>query len=332
MANPEKQNWFVWVILTLCVIAIPIGLIGNQVARRADSDDAANLMLKFTDHIQVVKLTGMIADKEEKSILFSGDDSASGVLKQFRKALKNEHVKAILLRVNSPGGTVSASQEVSEAVKAFRKSGRPVVVSMGDLAASGGYYVACASDRILAEPGTLTGSIGVIMNLMNFKSLADKVGVEPEVIKSGQFKDIASPLRAMTAPEKEILQTLIMDSYDQFVTAVAEGRKMKVEEVKHLADGRVYSGRQALKLKLIDELGGYDEAVDALQKICMDRFHLSEKLPVEEKSSEGLLSMFFESSATHLAPLGSEHNGLFSEVIPQSFNPTYTHQPLWMWQ
>lgn len=330
MTSP-KQNWFVWVILALCVIAIPIGLIGNQVSKHTDGEDSSSLMLKFTDHIQVIRLTGMISDKEEKSILFSGDDSAGGVLKQFRKAIKNEHVKAILLRINSPGGTVSASQEVCGAVRAFRKSGRPVVVSMGDLAASGGYYVAAASDKIYAEPGTLTGSIGVIMDLMNFKGLADKVGVEPEIIKSGKFKDIASPLRAMTPEERDLLHTLIMDSYDQFVTSVAEGRKMKVEDVKKIADGRVYSGRQALKLHLIDELGGYDEAVDGLQKICMDQFKLTEKLPVEEKSSEGLLSMFLESSSSFLSPARGQVS-ILSDVIPESFKPRFAHQPLWMWQ
>ena len=194
-----------------------------------------------------------------------------------RKALTNNKVKGILLRVNSPGGTVPTSQELYEAVLKLKEKGKPVVVSMGDVAASGGYYVSCAADRVVANPGTLTGSIGVIINLMNFKGLADKIGVTPAVIKSGEFKDIASPYRPMTQAEHDILQALIMDSYDQFTTAVSKGRKLPIETVKKIADGRIYSGRQAQKLGLVDELGTYSDAIAALQKICKERYSLKEK-------------------------------------------------------
>ncbi|MFN8552891.1 MAG: signal peptide peptidase SppA [Candidatus Obscuribacterales bacterium] len=327
-----NQRWFVWLVLGLCIIAIPVGLLSTTIAKHLDKVDGTgdSIMTRFTDHIEVVRLSGMIQDKEDKSIFFASEDSTSNVLKAFRKALKNDHVKGILLRINSPGGTVSASQEITGALKAFRKSGRPVVVSMGDLTASGGYYVASASDRILAEPGTLTGSIGVIMHLTNFKGLADKLGIQAEVIKTGQFKDIASSYRAMTPEERTILQTLCNDSYDQFVAAVAEGRKMNVADVRQIGDGRIYSGRQALKLHLVDQLGGYDESLEVLQKMCKDKLHLTENLPVDDKSSESLLSTLLE-SATGLPALHMRNEAEFvGQLLPESMNPKFIDVPLWM--
>ncbi len=243
-------------------------------------------------------------------------------------ALTNDKVKGILLRGQFTRGTVSTSQELHEAVMALKKKGKPVVVSMGDLAASGGYYVACAADKIVANPGTLTGSIGVIMNLINLKGLADKFGVLPEVIKSGEFKDIASPYRAMTPAEHTILQDLIMDSYDQFTTAVSEGRKMPIEDVKKIADGRVYSGRQAQKLGLVDELGGYTDAMVSLQKICRERYQLSSDLPVDDSSSDSLLAAILESK-TFLAPLSQSSP---TDLIPPGLLPKLNKQPLWLMQ
>ena len=201
---------------------------------------------------------------------------------------------------------------------------------MGDVAASGGYYVSCAADRVVANPGTLTGSIGVIINLMNFKGLADKIGVTPAVIKSGEFKDIASPYRPMTQAEHDILQALIMDSYDQFTTAVSKGRKLPIETVKKIADGRIYSGRQAQKLGLVDELGTYSDAVAALQKICKERYSLKNNLPVDDNGSESILSSLMEShSVLGVAP-SSEQAAL--EILPANLLPKLNKQPLWLMQ
>jgi protease IV len=166
---------------------------------------------------------------------------------------------------------------------------------------------------------------------MNFKGLADKVGVAPAVIKSGEFKDIASPYRPMTPAEHDILQALIMDSYDQFTTAVAEGRKLPIETVKKIADGRIYSGRQAQKLGLVDELGSYSDAVAALQKICKERYHLSENLPVDDNASEGFLSSLIESrSFAGLGATSPEQAAL--DLIPASLLPKLNKQPLWLMQ
>jgi len=190
--------------------------------------------------------------------------------------------------------------------------------------------VACAADKVVANPGTLTGSIGVIINLINFKGLADKVGVLPAVIKSGEFKDIASPYRPMTPAEHDILQALIMDSYDQFTTAVSEGRKMPIETVKKIADGRIYSGRQAQKLGLVDELGSYTDALVALQKVCKERYSLSEDLPVDDHASDSFLATLLESKSM-LDPASRAQEATM-ELIPTSLLPKLNKQPLWLMQ
>lgn len=179
-------------------------------------------------------------------------------LKDFRTA---ENIGAVVLRVESPGGSVGPSQEIYQAVRKLRQT-KPVVASLGSLAASGGYYIASACDPIVANPGTLTGSIGVIMAVRNVEKLAEWAGVTETVIKSGPYKDIANPLRALEPQEQAILQKMVDDVHSQFVAAVAEGRGLSQEAVRELADGRLYSGAQARSLGLVDELGGYEEAVE----------------------------------------------------------------------
>jgi protease-4 len=334
MTQRPNQRWFVGLILLLCVLAIPVGLFGHKKPKptETDSDSGGNpFSLHFQDHIQVLRLTGVIMDHEDG--IFSSTDSAPSVLKQLRKAVKDQHVKGILLRINSPGGTVSASQELSDEIIALKEKNKPVVVTMGDLTASGGYYVSSQADQIVAEPGTLTGSIGVIMSMINLKGLGDKLGLQPEVIKSGKFKDIGSPYRAMTTDDKAILQALILDSYDQFVNAVAKGRKMSVDDVKKIADGRVYSGRQALKLHLVDKLGGYDTAMDILQSTCKDRFHLKDKLPVQESFSDNFLTSLLESSARYVNPQAlAPQEAAIRMILPEFMNAKFYSQPLWIMQ
>jgi len=322
-----NQRSFVWVILTLCVLAVPVAVLTqNTPAKDSNGKESGGLMSKFKDHIQVIRLTGMIMDKADSGLFSSQTGSATSCLKDLRKALKNKKVKAVLLRINSPGGTVPTSQEVYEAVLDLKEAGKPVVVSMGDMAASGGYYVACAADKIVANPGTMTGSIGVIMNLMCYKGLADKLGVEPETIKSGLFKDIASPSHKMTREEKEILQALVMDCYDQFTQVVAKGRNLPIEEVKRLADGRIYTGRQAQQNKLVDEIGTYTDAMALLQKICKEKYKLTEDLQVDEDKSEGFLASLLESTS-----LASPQANL-ENFVPTELSPNLTKQPLWLYR
>jgi protease-4 len=201
------------------------------------------------EKVAVVRIEGVIVDSRE-------------AIEELRKFRDNPSVKAIVLRIDSPGGGVVASQEIYSEVLKTRADGRvKVVTSMGNLAASGGYYIAAATDRIVANPGTLTGSIGVIMELANVQGLLEKVGVQSIVIKSGAHKDLASPFRAMSAADRAILQTVLDDVHDQFIQAVAAGRAMKIEQVRDLADGRVFTGRQAKTARLVDELGDLQDAI-----------------------------------------------------------------------
>ncbi len=174
----------------------------------------------------------------------------------------------MVLRINSPGGVVAPTQEIFSAVERVRGAGKPVVASLGSVAASGGYYVAVAANRIFANPGTLTGSIGVIMQLANVGPLLKKVGVEYVVVKAGTYKDIGNLARPMTPEERQVLQALLDDVYGQFVTAVAERRGLDRKAVLGFADGRIYSGQQARALKMVDELGGLDEAIEAAAKLA----------------------------------------------------------------
>lgn len=330
MTLNNGQKFLGWAILLLCMVAVPVGLWGKSAATTSSESEKDNDEKRFSfigkkDRIQVIKVAGMIMNDEDNNSFFPDPSSSSSVRKQLRKAAENEHIKAVLLRINSPGGTVAMSQELSDAVKAIRAKGKPVVVSMGDVAASGGYYIASQGDKIFASQGTLTGSIGVIMHLMSLQGIEQKVGVAPFVIKSGKFKDIGTMDRPPTKEEEKLLQDIIMDSYDQFITAISEGRKMDKEVVRKLADGRIYSGRQALAVHLIDAIGGYDEALDDIKKTCKAKYN--KDLFVDEgKGSASVIAAMFESK------LKAPQIDVFKSVIPESMNPRFLNQPLWMMQ
>lgn len=201
------------------------------------------------DKVAIIEVEGMIV-------------SADKTIERLQVAEEDASVKAVVLRIDSPGGGVGPSQEIhAEVVKLVQA--KPVVVSMGSLCASGGYYIAAPASRIYANPGTITGSIGVIMEFTNIQELLDKVGLKNRVVKSGKHKDIGSPVRPMTAEDEAILQGLIDDVHSQFVEAVAAGRKLDVAIVKPLADGRIFTGRQAQASGLVDELGNLTSAIDA---------------------------------------------------------------------
>ncbi|HOD67606.1 MAG TPA: signal peptide peptidase SppA [candidate division Zixibacteria bacterium] len=172
----------------------------------------------------------------------------------------NSGIRAIVLHVNSPGGGVAISQEIYDAVKRARDV-KPVVASMASVCASGGYYIACAADRVVANPGSLTGSIGVIFQFYTAGKLMEKVGIETETVKSGELKDVGSLGRAMTEEERLMLRSVVMDTYEQFVQAVADGRGLDPEQIYPLADGSIFTGLQALNLHLVDTLGGLNEAI-----------------------------------------------------------------------
>jgi protease IV len=191
---------------------------------------------------------------------------SKNTIDELKEHLKDPSIKAIIMRIDSPGGAVAPSQEIYEEVrKAATK--KKIVVSMGSVAASGGYYIASPATRIVANPGTLTGSIGVIMEIPNFTGLMNKLGIKSEVVKSGRHKDIASIFRGIKKEDREILQNVLDNVHDQFILAVAEGRKMLLEDVRKIADGRIFTGEQALKVGLIDEIGNLEDAVKVAGKL-----------------------------------------------------------------
>ncbi len=187
--------------------------------------------------------------------------SSEDIVRQLKKYRENRSVKAIVFRVESPGGGVAASQEIYEEVKKTRDSGKPIVVSMGAVAASGGYYVSCGASKIVANPGTLTGSIGVIFQFLHFSELMKKLGIDESTFKSGKLKDSGSPFRKVTPEDEKYFQSLITDVYDQFVDVVAKERKLDINYVKKFADGRVFTGRQAKQFGFVDTLGTLEDAI-----------------------------------------------------------------------
>jgi protease-4 len=204
--------------------------------------------LAVGDNVALVKIEGLLVNSED-------------VVEELTDYSEDSSIKAIVLRIDSPGGGVVASQEIFNAVKNAKKEGKKIVASMGTVAASGGYYVAAAADKIVANPGTLTGSIGVKMEFASVEKLLEKIGVKGLVVKAGEYKDIGSPFRDMTDHEKQLIQGVIDDVHSQFIEAVSEGRGLPAADVKAIADGRIFTGRQALELKLVDRLGDLSDSI-----------------------------------------------------------------------
>ncbi len=212
-----------------------------------------SLMMTFSqkvnlgEKVALIRITGVIIDSTD-------------VIEEIKEYSKDNSIKAVVIRVNSPGGGVAPSQEIYDEVVKL-KSRKKVIISMGSVAASGGYYIAAPADKIVANAGTLTGSIGVIMEIPNVAGLMEKIGVTTQVVKSGKHKDIASVFKTLTPEEKTILQSVLDDVHDQFIQAVSDGRGMEYDEVKKLSDGRIFTGRMAKSLGLVDELGNLEDAI-----------------------------------------------------------------------
>lgn len=235
-------------------IRLALGIIGGVAAVFFATVWALLAVLEGTglpggQKVAIVELEGIILESEP-------------LVRELREHEDNPAVRAVVVRINSPGGVVGPTQEIYAALQRLRKAGKPVVASLGSVAASGGYYVAAAADRIYANPGTLTGSIGVVMQIANVEGLLKKVGVDYVVVKSGRYKDLGNFARAMSPAERKILQALLDDVYNQFVQAVAEGRGLPRQAVLGFADGRIVSGHQAKELRMLDTLGGLEEAIE----------------------------------------------------------------------
>lgn len=250
---------------------------------------------KSGDKVAVLPVTGLIADSES-------------TIDQLKKFAKDDSVKAIVLRINSPGGGVGPSQEIYEEVKKL-KGKKIVVASMGALAASGGYYIACAAQKVYANPGTITGSIGVIVQFVNVKDLIEKIGLKGMVVKSGPFKDIGSPVREMKAEERDLLQVVVDNVHSQFVAAVAEGRQMHRDSVAKIADGRIFSGEQAKALGLVDALGNLEDAVAEAGK--MAKIEGEPRVVTPPKKKLSILELLKEEAESIIGEKLAEHRTRF---------------------
>jgi len=246
--------------------------------------------LMFGDKVGVLEVKGVIGNVQP-------------TIEELAKFRKDGSVKAVVVRIESPGGGVSPSQELYQEIRRTVRE-KPVVVSMGSVAASGGYYIACAAQKIYANPGTITGSIGVILQFTNFEELLKKIGFRMEVVKSGPYKDVGNPGREMTAEEKAYLQDMVDNVHQQFVRDVARGRRMKVEKVREVADGRIFTGEQAMELGLVDELGNLKDAINAAAKMAAIEGEPKIVYPEKEKKSifDYLFDRITEKLANNLQP------------------------------
>lgn len=345
--HSSNQQFLTLGILLFCAIAVILGLVQlarhpNDVKAVSQKEPVSGTFLGGSgDRLAYITLDGMIMEGEDDSSVFNRESSAVKARKLLYFAARDTSVKGVLLRMNSPGGTVGMSQELYNAVLEVRK-GKPVVVSMGDLAASGAYYTAAAADKIVANPGTLTASIGVILQSVNMQGLLnDKLGVKAVTIKSGKFKDLLSPYRQTSPEEIKLVQHIIDTSYKQFLEAVLNGRtkhikdpalkQQRIQSIIAIADGRVVVGEDAKEVGLVDELGGLEEAKSILQTLAAKRFELSnpKKLTLQEYETPFDIWQLLGISS-HLGiplPKGSLSPSP-KEMLPLSMR--YANQPLWL--
>lgn len=278
------------VVATAMIIMTLLFVIGTR-----DSE------FEFGEKVGIVEINGIIADAK----------NAIHNLKRFRE---DSSVKAIVIRINSPGGAVGPSQEIFREIRKTSSS-KKVVASMGSIAASGGYYIAAGADRIVANPGTITGSIGVIMGFTNYQELLRKIGLFPVVVKSGKYKDIGSPVRKMKPEEKKILQDFARKIHRQFIKDIVEGRKMDQAKVEALADGRIFTGEESKELGLVDRLGNFEDAIEWAGRLGGIKGKISTVYAREKKFS--LLRYIADSSA----------KALLNRIVDPSLSADYLYSP-----
>jgi len=279
----NRRHPILTVLVIILVIALVLGsamvIVLNMLSPSSD--------LFFTEKIGVISVEGTIS-------------ASQTVTSQLVKYRKDKDIKAIILKINSPGGAIAPTQEIYREIQKTIPAKR-VVAAMGTVAASGGYYIAAAANKIVANPGTITGSIGVIMEFVRVEELLNKIGVDLEIMKSGEFKDIGSPDRKLTEREREILDAMIMDMQRQFVEAIVRGRSLSLEKVQAIADGRIFSGAQARELGLVDFLGNFQDAVEITKELAGIKGDVT--LVYSKKSKLELFDYLLETSAEFAARL-----------------------------
>ncbi|CAM3337510.1 signal peptide peptidase SppA [Vagococcus fessus] len=289
-----KKRWVAMgIALALLVVSVfPFGSNDDTVKNVLAEDGVAEVVVKersLDRKIARLKVEGEIGPSEDSGLFGSEGYNHEVFMAALKKIEEDDSVKGILLEVNSPGGGVYESAEISRALTHLQKERKlPVYVSMKNMAASGGYYISAKADKIFATEETMTGSIGVIMSGLNMSGLLDKLGVKDESVKSGELKDIGSSTRKWTEKDRDVLQGMVDTSYNRFVNLISEGRGMSVEDVKKIADGRIYDGTQALENGLVDEIGFPDQALEALRQ---DK-KLKDASVVEYEASSNLLPSY----------------------------------------
>ncbi len=332
--DKKRESIIAATLVVFCLLSLVIGLFLLKKNADIARDDKTKLMTSLSsDKVLVIGLEGVIFDSFHSRSAFKSVLNVASLKKDLEKALEDPHIKAVLLRMNSPGGTVAASQEIYQAVQKFKDSNKPIVVSMSDVCASGCYYIASAANYIVANPGTITGSIGVISSGLNFKGLLDKLGIVDQTFKAGKFKDLGSPSRVLSEDEKKILNDLLLDSYDQFLDDVEKGRGIEREKLEELAQGLVYTGRQALTVGLVDELGSYEDSKLAVRKLLKEKYSYSkaDSIKFEETWKATKLSGFDDIFDLGMSKAFSKL-GLDVSTDTTAFNPMFTtqHQVWWM--
>ncbi len=332
-------------IIVLCLLSVIVGLFAvnkkQELTETCPDKTKGTFFERFSvsgDRIAKVTLQGPIAYSTSGSFL-ADPRSAEQALGALNRAYEDKNVKGIIFRVNSPGGTVAMSQEIYNTILRARQK-KPVIVSMADVAASGGYYISSAADRIYANPGTLTGSVGVILETINARQLlTDKLGVESEVIKSGVYKDTGTIYRPLTDNERELLNNLVNNAYKQFLDGIAAGRikrdddynvekvELSEENMKKYSDGRIFTGQQAFEYGFIDKMGGFEEAVEDIRKMAKQKFPSipSDIQVVNYNRPVGVGEFLFSISNNFFPGVNS-----FKSFIP--FSRSYPRQPLYLWE
>lgn len=285
-----KQKILAGIILGVIVLSlILVAVLGGRQVPDPYGTRAAGV-----NQIGLIRIDGVIVGGAGPG--FFGAFGAEDIAARIREAALDPSIRAVVLRLNSPGGSAAASQEISEAVERLRRSGKPVVASMGDVSASGAYWIAANTDAIVANPATVTGSIGVIIQTQHLTGLYDMLGIETETFKSGPYKDMGALDRQPLPEEREIFQGMVDDIHEQFVAVVARGRDLPETRVRELADGRVFTGRQAYELGLVDELGDLRDAV----RLAADLGGLDPDAPVVELGRRDVFRQFWGSLATFI--------------------------------
>jgi len=237
-------------------------------------------MFKQTTQIALLNINGTIQGGSGSKSLLGGNEGADTLLTTLNNIASDPKIKGVILRINSPGGSAAASQEIYELIEEVRAKGKYVIASLADVAASGGYMIAAACDKIIASPSTITGSIGVIFELPYYKEIADSIGYQTRIFKAGKLKDIGNPFRDMTQEESDLLQGMVLGCHKEFIDLVAKGRKMDIEKVTELADGRIFTGRQAYENGLVDELGNINTVLRTIkEKLSISNIKIKEYKP-----------------------------------------------------